>query len=90
MNIANERVFNGLLYFVLETYGTKVSERERQLFDCLLQYIDASGKYQKNVINAFLTKSIDYSNYLEKLIDSCRNSQLRSQAIFKTINEVLV
>jgi hypothetical protein len=29
MNIANERVFNGLLYFVLETYGTKVSERER-------------------------------------------------------------
>lgn len=90
MNIANERVFNGLLYFVLETYGTKVSERERQLFDCLLQYIDASGKYQKNVINAFLTKSIDYSNYLEKLIDSCRNSQLRSLAIFKTINEVLV
>ena len=90
MNIANERVFNGLLYFVLETYGTKVSERERQLFDRLLQYIDASGKYQKNVINAFLTKSIDYSNYLEKLIDSCRNSQLRSQAIFKTINEVLV
>ena len=90
MNIANQRVFNGLLYFVLETYGTKVSGRERQLFDCLLQYIDASGKYQKNVINAFLTKSIDYSNYLEKLIDSCRNSQLRSQAIFKTINEVLV
>ena len=90
MNIANERVFNGLLYFVLETYGTKISERERQLFDRLLQYIDASGKYQKNVINAFLTKSIDYSNYLEKLIDSCRNSQLRSLAIFKTINEVLV
>jgi hypothetical protein len=29
MNIANERVFNGLLYFVLEIYGTKVSERER-------------------------------------------------------------
>lgn len=90
MNIANVRVFNGLLYFMLETYGTRVSEREIQLFDCLHQYIDASGKYQKNVINAFLNKSIDYSSYLEKLIDSCRNSQLRSQAILKTINEVLV